>query len=77
MGEMRMPTVGAGFHARPAWVKGKRRMPVKMVRGLCPRDMICWAADITVRAVGNAVAGGHAKRPQPVNRGGHATSGRA
>ena len=24
MGEMRMPTVGAGFHARPAWVNGKR-----------------------------------------------------
>ena len=26
MGEMRMPTVGAGFHARPASVKGRRRL---------------------------------------------------
>ena len=32
---------------------------------------------LTLRAVGNAVAGGHAKRPQPVNRGRQATQGRA
>ena len=37
------PTVGAGFHARPALVKGRRRTPVQMVRGLCPRDCIRWA----------------------------------
>ena len=48
-----------------------------MVRGLCPRDMIRVAVDVTRRTVSNAVAIGHAKRPQPVNRGGHATSGRA
>ena len=35
-----------------------------MVRGRCPRDMIRWAVDVTVRNVRNAVAGGHAERPQ-------------
>ena len=51
--------------------------PFEKVRGLCPRDRIRWAADITVRTVGDAVAIGHAERPQPVNRGRHATQGRA
>ena len=54
------------------WVR-----PCKMVRGLCPRDMIRVEADDTVRTVRSAVAGGHAERPQPVNRGRHATQGRA
>ena len=51
--------------------------PCEMVRGRCPRDRIRVEADVTVRTVENAVAGGHAERPQPVNRGRHATQGRA
>ncbi len=47
-----------------------------MVRGLCPRDCIRGEADVTVSTGGNAVASGHAERPQPVNRGRHATQGR-
>ena len=35
-----------------------------MVRGLCPRDRIRVEADIAVRNVRNAVASGHAERPQ-------------
>ena len=35
-----------------------------MVRGLRPRDRIRVEADVTVRNVRNAVAGGHAERPQ-------------
>ena len=46
-----------------------------MVRGLCPRDMIRGEEDVTGRAVGNVGAIGHAKRPQPVKRGRHATQG--
>ena len=37
--------VGEGFHALPASVNGQRRTPVKMVRGLCPRDIIRGAVD--------------------------------
>ena len=48
--------------------------PYKMVRGLCPRDMMRVEADVTVRTVGNAVASGHAERLQSVNRGGRATA---
>ena len=46
------------------------------VRGLRPRDWIRGVVDVTGSAVENAVAIGHAERPQPVNRGRHATQGR-
>ena len=72
-----MPTVGAGFHARPAW-DGRITWvrPYEKVRGLCPRDRIRVEADEGGSAVGDAGKIGHAERPQPVNRGGHATQGR-
>ena len=78
MGEMRMPTVGAGFHARPAWVNGRRGFArVKWCAG--GARGIAYAGRRTQggRTVSNAVAIGHAERPQPVNRGRHATQGRA
>ena len=61
-----------GVGQRKTWVR-----PQKMVRGRCPRDQIRVEADVTVSTVGNAVASGHAERSQPVNRGRHATQGRA
>ena len=55
-----------GWLPRPPGV-GERTTsahPHEMVRGLCPRDRIRVEADVTVRTVGNAVASGHAERPQ-------------
>ena len=49
--------------------------PYKMVRGLCPRDMIHEVVNGVGRAVGNMGAVGHADYPQPANRGRHATQG--
>ncbi len=44
-----------------------------MVRGLCPRDCIRWAADEGERAVGNVGAIGHAGHPRQHCPGGHTT----
>ena len=71
-------TVGAGFHARPALVDGQRRFArLKWCAG-CARG-IEYAGRRTKggSTVGEADAVGHAERPQPVNRGRHATQGRA
>ena len=45
-----------------------------MVRGLCPRDWMRGAVDVTVRAVVDAGAIGHAERPRQRCPGGHVTT---
>ena len=50
--------------------------PVKMVRGLCPRDMMRWAVDGGGRTGGDAGAIGHAGRVRLTQAGGHANAGR-
>ena len=43
MGEMRMPTVGAGFHARPASVYGQRRCARKNGARAVPAKSHTWS----------------------------------
>ena len=68
--------VGEGFHALPASVYGRPRTPVKMVRGLCPRNFIRWAVDGGGRAIGNVGAIGQAGRMRLTRPGNHANAGR-
>ena len=51
------------------------RPPYQMVRGLCPRDSIRWAVDVTVRTVGDAGAIGQAKRMRLSQLGNHTEQG--
>ena len=68
------PYGGCETNAAACRVTGTFAPRLPMVRGLCPRDFIRWAENVTVRTASNVGATGHAQRLRLTRPGGHSTT---